>query len=113
MRLPGVERSHVDGAKVRDYLLSRVHPIGRFKAAFFETLGYSRVEWRALERDLRALAASEDATLSGEREYGRKYVVRGMLRGPAGRSAPVVTVWVILLGEDFPRLVTAYPGGEP
>jgi len=36
MRLPGV--AVVDEAKVRDYLLSDSHPIGRFKAAFFLAL---------------------------------------------------------------------------
>jgi hypothetical protein len=33
--LPNSERAIVDEAKVRDYLLSPSHPVGRFKAAFF------------------------------------------------------------------------------
>ena len=35
-------RAIVDGAKVHDYLLSPEHPVGRFKAVFFGTLGYTR-----------------------------------------------------------------------
>ena len=43
MLLPGADRAIVDAAKVRDYLLSPEHPVGRFKAVFFGALGYTRV----------------------------------------------------------------------
>jgi hypothetical protein len=33
---------------VRDYLLARSHPVGRFKAAFFATLGYAAANWESL-----------------------------------------------------------------
>jgi len=39
MSLPNAERAVVDPVKVRDYLLSAVHPIGRFKARFFVAMG--------------------------------------------------------------------------
>lgn len=39
MRLPNADRAAIDAAKIRDYLLSEMHPVGRFKAAFFSTLG--------------------------------------------------------------------------
>ncbi len=42
--------------------------------------------------------------------FGQKYLVRGIIEGPTGRIASVVSVWVILAGETFPRLVTAYRG---
>ena len=61
MRLPGVDAALIEPAKVRGYLLSVSHPIGRFKGAFFRSMGYSDAEWQRLERDLRALAASSDA----------------------------------------------------
>jgi Domain of unknown function (DUF4926) len=35
--------------KLRDYLLSPTHPIGRYKALFFRTLGYDQTNWRQLE----------------------------------------------------------------
>lgn len=41
VKLPGAERAFIDPSKVRDYLLSESHPVGRFKAAFFIALGYS------------------------------------------------------------------------
>lgn len=98
----------ISSEKVREYLLSSAHPIGRYKSTFFRSLGYSQDQWRVLERDLRAILANE-AELSGATEYGQKFTARGTLSGPNGRIAGIVTVWIILAGETAPRFVTAYP----
>lgn len=42
-------------------------------------------------------------------QYGQKYEVRGMLQGPSGRYAAIMTVWIVLQSEEAPRLITAYP----
>jgi hypothetical protein len=34
---------------------------------------------------------------------------RGTITGPAGRSAAIVTAWIVLRGEEFARFVSAYP----
>jgi hypothetical protein len=112
VKLPGVDDALIDPTKVRDYLLSSSHPIGRFKGAFFRSLGYSEGEWQRLERDLRSLAALGRAVRGAVSPYGQKYEVRGILRGPSGRTAALVTVWIVLTGEEAPRLVTAYPGAD-
>jgi hypothetical protein len=110
MVLSGAEHAVVDPAKVRDYLLSHEHPIGRFKAIFFESLGYLQTDWPRLQSDLMDLCRSRDAIEGQDSQFGRKYLVRGTLKGPSGRQAQVVSVWVVLVGEQFPRFVTAYPG---
>jgi hypothetical protein len=35
MNLPAADRALIQPEKLRDYLLSTEHPVGRFKAAFF------------------------------------------------------------------------------
>jgi len=110
MRLSAADRAYVDPAKVRDYLLSPVHPEGRFKAAFFRSLGYSRARWPRLQRDLERLASSDGAIPAALTVFGQLFELRVMLRGPSGRETSVVTVWIIRREEDFPRFVTAYPG---
>lgn len=110
MVLPGAENAIIDDAKLRDYLLSHEHPVGRFKAAFFGTLGYTQVKWTMLRRDLLHLVKSGVATDGQSSPFGRKFEVRGTLNGPSGRHAEVMTVWVILVGETLPRFVTAFPG---
>jgi hypothetical protein len=52
MPLPNADRAVVDKAKVRGYLLSPAHPVGRFKARFFVSLGYTAEEWRRLRDDI-------------------------------------------------------------
>ena len=98
----------VPADKLRDYLLSSTHPIGRYKSAFFRSLGYAQEHWHVLGCELRA-TLSNDALPFGAMEYGQKYGVRGTLTGPNGRTGRVITVWIILTGEVTPRFVTAYP----
>jgi hypothetical protein len=95
-------------AKLQDYLLSPHHPIGRYKSAFFESLGYSRTAWEMLEKDIRALLTTKAEHLEST-IYGEKYAVRSSLTGPNGRSARVVTIWIKLSNWTAPRFVTAYP----
>ena len=111
MKLLNAEYAQIEPAKLQDYLLSPTHPIGRFKYRFFSRLGYSNEQWARLETDLRELAVTGDATPGESTEYGQKYEVRGMLKGPSGRMAEVVTVWIVLAGQETPRFVTAFPGG--
>jgi hypothetical protein len=97
--------------KVRDYLLSPEHPVGRFKARVFAAAGYRREAWQQLREELRALAGVLDVTPAAADEYGQRYVGTGILTGPSGRALPIVSVWLIPSVGEPPRLITVYPGG--
>lgn len=112
MRLPNADKAIIPVEKLRDYLLSPHHPVGKFKAAFFASLGYTEEDWTKLEEDLRSQHLVLDAEEQERTLYGRKFVIVGPLTGPSERTALVVSVWVIPSGEESPRFVTAYPGGE-
>ena len=90
--VPNPDKAVIDPAKLRDYLLSPAHPIGRFKAIFFVSLGYNRDGVSVLDRDLRAHVASAVVTRVERTPYGQKYVVRGRIRGPAGHEAGLISV---------------------
>lgn len=109
MAIMKAELAVVEPKKVRDYLLSPIHPIGRFKAAVFTALGYDQEHWEALRDDLLALARSGTSLAGQPSPYGRKYEVDGILTGPSGRSISICTVWVVRSGEQMPRFVTAFP----
>lgn len=111
MTLPSADRAVVETAKVRDYLLSLQHPIGRAKARLFHALGFTQADWPKLQQALWDLARSGEAELVEANAFGQKYVVRGILQGPS-RGAAIVTVWIVLQGETVPRFVTAYPGAS-
>jgi hypothetical protein len=110
--LPGVDRAIVDTAKLRDYLLSGSHPVGRFKSAFFVALGYTESDWEALAADLRAHAAENEAMVTELNAFGQKYEIRGRIGGPTGKVGMLVAVWIVLRDEDTPRFVTAFPGAR-
>ena len=110
VQLPNVENSIIEPAKIRNYLLSRSHPTGMYKASFFESLGYTETDWHRLADDLRSIGVQNDARYDGHNGYGRMYTVDGNLVGPTGRRSVVKTVWIVPDNDDRPRLVTAYPG---
>jgi hypothetical protein len=112
VRLPNPEGAVVDAEKVRDYLLSSNHPVGRLKAAFFVGLGYRAEDWGRLHDDLVEIARGDAATPGRFTRYGNKYELRAKLKSPSGRSAMVLTVWIVRHGEDFPRFITAFPDDE-
>ena len=73
MLIPNADRAVIESAKLQDYLLSRSHPVGRFQAAFFQTLGYSSEDWRQFEADLRSQHLPKEATTVEAAPYGQKY----------------------------------------
>jgi hypothetical protein len=110
LKLPNPHNAVIDDAKLRDYLVSRTHPVGRFKAAFFGVLGYTQENWQQLAEDLRRQHLPHDAELGERVRYGQKYRILAEMRGPSGRTANVESIWIVLENEAFPRFVTAYPG---
>src|SRR5262245_15715612 len=99
MKIPFAEVVRIDPRKLRDYALSSEHPRGRFKAAFFARLGFTSGNWEKLDLELRRLALQSRAELGEHTGFGQKYVIRGRITGPAGRSVEVVAVWIVLEGE--------------
>ena len=109
MKLPNHESAIIDERKLRDYLLSPSHPVGRFKAAFFRRLGFGPETADRLRVALLAIASGNDVADQEATIHGRKYLARGILSGPRGESAEVVSVWFLPTGSDRPHLVTVYP----
>lgn len=98
MKLPGAGQAIVEVAKIRDYLLSLEHPVGRSKARFFRALGFSSDRWLQLLGELKRIAVEGEAELAEKNDFGQKYIVRGTILGTQGRT-----------GEETSRLVSAYP----
>jgi hypothetical protein len=109
VKLPNAERVVIDARKVRAYLLSRSHPIGRFKAAYFARAGFEASNWVDLVSQLRELAVRGEVVLGAATEYGQKYLISGILKGPRGVSLEVTAVWLVPTAGDTARLVTVYP----
>jgi hypothetical protein len=107
MKLPGAEHATVDDAKVRDYMLSPEHPVGRFKAVFFGSLGYTRNQWQRLQQDLLELGRSGTAQQGQKSPFGQKYEVRGISairdRVPWGGTMTFKELDTVVLDRDVPE----------
>lgn len=108
MRLPNGIKAVVDIAKLRDYCLNEQHPRGRHKARVFAaTLGFTGEDARLLQEALLRAAAEGDAVAVEGDDYGQRYVLDFELTGPRGK-ATVRSSWIILRGEDTPRMTSCY-----
>jgi hypothetical protein len=108
VKLPQADRVEVDVRKVSDYLLSPMHPVGRFKARVFRALGFEQATVASFLAEVRRIAAEGEVAEVEDFEFGRKYTVPGELKGPRG-AARVVTVWMQETGREDVRLVTVRP----
>ena len=90
MKIPNPESAVIDAEKIRDYLLSSTHPVGRLKAVFFNALGYRESDWGRLRMDIQNAALLETASPGRFTRYGNNYELRANLNGPSGRSANVL-----------------------
>ncbi len=110
MKLPNRDFAYVPQAKIKDYLLSETHVVGRSKAKFFRMFGFDETNIDALEQGLIKIAQTQDVKDELPSPHGKKYIIDGTLSTPLGKSVKVETVWIIDIGQEKPRFITAYPG---
>ena len=109
MNLPFADRAKVEQSKIVDYLLAFDHPEGAGKAAFFTRFGFTASGWKILAEALITHAKIHSVSSHTESKYGTKYRIDGPISCPDGRTPLIRTVWIIDIGTDTPRLVTAHP----
>ena len=98
----------ISSEKMASYMLSDSHPVARYKAAFFQRLGYSANAPEIFERDIAALPIAHTIDF-GAPVHSRKTATRRMLAGPADVRAGVFAVWIIVPGFDTVVVVGTVP----
>ena|SRR3972149_3549119 len=111
-KLPNYGKAFIDPVKIRDYILSSLHPVGRFKAALFKMMGYTPEDWELFAEDIRKYHLPLDAEPIEKTKYGQKYIITGAITGPNGKIVILRSIWIIMEGEEAPRFITIYPEGE-
>ena len=109
MKLPDKEKAYIPLLKIRNYLLSETHPIGKSKAKFLRSMGFNELNIDLLKQGLLAIAQIEDVKEAVSSTHGVKYVIDGLLQTPGGEAVKVRTIWIIDKGQTRPRFVTTYP----
>jgi hypothetical protein len=107
--LPNRKKAFIELPKLTDYLLSESHAVGKSKAKFFRELGFNQENVAILEQQLLNLAYFQDVTETITTVHGIKYVIVGTINSPSGKIVNILTVWIIDVGHENPRFVTARP----
>lgn len=103
------EKAYVPIAKLKDYLLSETHSVGKSKAKFLRSVGFNEMNVNLLKDSLAAIANSGDVKEAIASPHGVKYIIDGLLKTPTGGAIKMRTIWIINKGQERPRFVTAYP----
>ena len=103
------ENLSIPKAKIVDYLLSTTHPVGRHKAVFFLSYGFTRSESHRLVNALLNHAATNDVVKTEVSPFGIRHIVEGEMETPDGRKPSIRSVWFVDADSETPRFVTAYP----
>jgi hypothetical protein len=74
---------------------------------FAAVLGITRDEADILRQALLAAASTAEAAEGDKDDYGQRYVLDSEIAGPRG-TATVRASWIVLTGEDFPRLTSCF-----
>lgn len=108
MKLPNGEHAVVPIEKLRDYCLNPAHRVGGNKARVFESaLGLTAVHAEELKQRLLSLARTDEAVLGMQDAYGQRYTIDFELWTVVG-AATIRSTWIILAGQDVPRLTSCY-----
>ena len=105
MRLP--PSTVIATAKVTHYLLRLLDEDD--KSQFLALAGYTADDPDRLIRDIREQVLPLDAELIDPTEYGTKYCIRGILRGPNGHELRVVSFWMTVEATGVTKFLTLYP----
>jgi hypothetical protein len=109
MEFPNRENAYIPLSKLKDYLLSETHLVGKSKAKFLRSVGFNEMNIDMLMQGLISIAHSGDIKEALSSTHGVKYVIDGLLRTPAGGPIEMRTIWITDKGQVRPRFVTAYP----
>jgi len=108
-KLPNYHKAIINMNKLTDYALNPDHPVGGHKAKVLKSaLGYTKAHAGQLRDAVINQLPKVEAVARELDQYGQRYNVDMMLRGPNGNSAMVRTGWIIKVGEDAPNLVTIF-----
>ena len=108
-KLPNANLASIPESKIVDYLLSDKHRVGKSKAAFFKSFGFSHERWHELKDALyqhvlkNSLAAMEQTLYDGlvkSRNFPFFVIPVKLVLAKAGNGNPVFTMFYI--NHGFP-----------
>ncbi len=109
MNLPNRETAFIQPQKLLEYLLSETHSVGGSKAKLLRGAGFNEENVDILEQRLLEIARLQSVKEVVTSPHGTKYIIEGEIEAPNGYLISLRTVWIIDMGQETPRFVTAHP----
>lgn len=109
MKVPYNFYAYVPEDKLAGYLISLTHPQGSVKAKVFRSRGFDETNTDLLRKELLSVIHDNDYEKRLSNQWGIKYTVIGLIKGPNGKTINLETGWIVDKGKRSPRFVTAYP----
>jgi len=107
--IPNFSKAKIDPRKLTDYALNPNHPVGGNKAKVFESaLGYNQSNASQLMKQIQKNLPNTPATLGKADQYGQRYTVDMLIKGPNGKTATVRTGWIIKSDSNTPEMTTLF-----
>ena len=109
-RVPGAESALIEDSKLLEYALSLEHSVGRAKAVFFQSIGYTRDEYEDLKVGiLEVLPYVEGRFVKKNPDDADNWeAIISIRRRDKHGTAGICTVWEVREGRPT-RLITVYP----
>ncbi len=79
------------------------------KSKWLAQAGYSISNWKRLRDDLRNQILPMDAELIDDGEFGKLFMIKGILSGPLDKKLEVCSVWMIEKETGKTKFITVYP----
>jgi hypothetical protein len=106
-KLPNGDRAVIPMEKLVNYCLSPMHTRGKEKARVFASvLGITRDNASELVSLIRQAAIAGEVTKEDSTVFGQYYRVDWSI--PASRDVVLRTIWEVAVGEEIPRLISAF-----
>jgi hypothetical protein len=108
VRLPRAREATIPTAKLVSYALDPSHERGRHKAwVFASALGIATSDWRYLHDQILTKLPEGEVRSTHITPFGIAYEVILMIDGLNGRTAPLVTTWMVATNA-VPRLTSTW-----
>lgn len=104
-QLPGFKEAELPDDKFLKYALDKSKDYNK-AIAFEKALGYTKDNYRELQQAIKDQLETATATKKGSNQYGDKYEVVMTIAGPNGKTAKVLTGW--LVNSKGTRMVTVH-----
>ncbi len=108
MKLPFANNAIVDINKLKNYCLSKEHPVGKHKALVFETtIGITSIDAENFRVFILGEIINANAELMSEDNFGTRFFV-DLPYTTINKIVFIRTLWIILNNEKVPRLTSCY-----